>query len=408
MPILNKDTLYYLGTPGSGEPFKEVRNDPFVWQSYEDSNDLVYAFEFGNGAAFSTFPLDTLLTIEQIDQIRNSEAKLVLLNSHEAFHYLVKDIYNDIVFKYNIPPEQITLISESADVAAHINRVSSELNTKPMQSRWVRRFEFDTMVNMIEMVLRQAGDPHATFDLPNERIVNTLEDKEYKKKYLCFNRRWRGHRTVLVALLHATKILEKGHVSLAPADDYRTWQMVTKRNKIYMENNEEAISLLESIEDELLNNFPALYLDTTDLVTNRALLTEDTNYLYNETYFSVVTETFFFNRERPEDYGRFLSEKTFKPVIMRHPFIIVSVPYFLDKFKELGYKSFSPWIDESYDTETDDAKRMMMIVREIERLSNLSEDELKEFLSAIREICEHNYQLLVGKHMTNNFITGIL
>ena len=84
---------------------------------------------------------------------------------------------------------------------------------------------------------------------------------------------------------------------------------------------------------------------------------------------------------------------------MRHPFIIVSTPNFLEKFRELGYKSFSPWINEDYDKENNDATRMMMIVREIERLSNLSPSELEDFLVAMREICEQNYQLFKNKKL---------
>jgi len=42
---------------------------------------------------------------------------------------------------------------------------------------------------------------------------------------------------------------------------------------------------------------------------------------------------------------------------------------------------------------------MMMIVREIERLSNLSPSELEDFLVAMREICEQNYQLFKNKKL---------
>jgi hypothetical protein len=113
-----------------------------------------------------------------------------------------------------------------------------------------------------------------------------------------------------------------------------------------------------------------------------------------------------FMRERPDEYGRFLSEKTFKPVAMKHPFIVASTPHFLDKFREIGYKSFSPWINEDYDLEHDDAVRMMKIVKEIERLVNLSPEELEEFLVAMREICQHNYALLMSK-TNKDFITDL-
>ena len=380
MTILNKDTLYYLGTPWMGEPYKEIRGDMFVWPQYEESNELYYAFEFGNGNVFDIFPLDTLLTKEQLQHIRDGKATLILSNSHEAFHYIVQNFYDSIVLRHNIPPKQILLLSESADISSHIRRVADELGLDTIRSRWMRRFEPDIQHNRKRM-----------------QDTVTLENKKYDKKFLCFNRRWRGHRTVLVALLYALDLIKHGHVSLAKSDDNRNWFSVYGRNRYMMESCPEAMEIFDRIEDDIMTNLPEFYLDKDDLTINRAVLDDTTNYLYNETYFSVVTETFFFGKERPDEYGRFLSEKTFKPVAMKHPFIIASTPHFFVKFKELGYKSFSPWIDESYDDERDDAIRMMMIVKEIERLSNLSETELEEFLVAMREICDHNYKLLMSK-----------
>ena len=405
MTILNKDELYYLGTPWSGEPFKEIRNDLFVWLPYEESEDKFYCYEFGNAEAFSVFPLDTLLTAEQIEQIRVGDAQLVVSNSHEAFHYIVPSLYQFLAINHNIPPEHITLVSESADIASHIKKVSAELNMGEFKSRWVRRFEYDVQIN--RFLMSYDGPPFID-GLPGVKLPEpiTLESKHYDKKFLCFNRRWRGHRTVLVALLHSLDLLKYGLVSLGRCDDNRDWYSVFKRGQYYMETCPEGLALLDSVEEEMITSFPDLYIDSQDLITNKANLEASTNYLYTDTYFSVVTETFFFMKERPDDYGRFLSEKTFKPVAMRHPFIIVSTPHFLEKFKELGYRSFSPWINEDYDKERDDTTRMMMIVREVERLSNLSPHELEEFLVAMREICEHNYQLFKNRQL-HEFYTDL-
>lgn len=380
MTILNKDELYYLGTPFNGESYKQVRYDMFTWPYYEEQSASYYCYEFASGNAFDVFPLDTLLTIEQIEQIRNGTVTLILSNSHEGFHYIVQNLYDSIVIRYNIPPQHIVLISESADIASHITTVANKLGLPELKSRWMRRFEHDVQHNRRPM-----------------KDTVTLESKKYTKKFLSFNRRWRGNRTVLVALLYALDLIKHGHVSLAKADDNRDWYSVFGRNRYLMETSAEATELFNNIESDLLTNLPEFYLDKEDLTINQAVLDDSTNYLYNETYFSVVTETFMFMRERPEEYGRFLSEKTFKPVAMKHPFIIASTPHFLDKFRELGYKSFSPWINEDYDCEHDDALRMMKIVKEIERLVNLNETELEEFLIAMREVCEYNYNLFMHK-----------
>ena len=45
----------------------------------------------------------------------------------------------------------------------------------------------------------------------------------------------------------------------------------------------------------------------------------------------------------------FISEKTWKPIMVGHPFIMVGNKNNLKFLKDLGYKTFDKWIDESYD-----------------------------------------------------------
>jgi hypothetical protein len=70
---------------------------------------------------------------------------------------------------------------------------------------------------------------------------------------------------------------------------------------------------------------------------------------------------------------------------------MISVPYFLEMLIDLGFKTFHPYIDESYDTELNDAKRMMMITDQIERFTKYTDTELREFLDNTKHICRHNF-----------------
>ena len=125
-----------------------------------------------------------------------------------------------------------------------------------------------------------------------------------------------------------------------------------------------------------------------------------TDYLYNDTYFSVVTETNYYS-DPSHNGGRYLTEKTFKAIACEHPFILVACPNILSALHELGYKTFSPYIDESYDQEYNDGKRLLKIIAEINRLCNLSSEELSEFLDKCKEITNHNLNVLKNK---DNFI----
>jgi hypothetical protein len=106
--------------------------------------------------------------------------------------------------------------------------------------------------------------------------------------------------------------------------------------------------------------------------------------LYQETFLSVVSETYY------DVENIFMTEKIMKPLYNLHPFIVTTSPFFLKKLKELGFKTFSPFIDESYDNETDHTKRMELIFDELDRFRNKSLDELKSWWKDILPILEHN------------------
>ena len=75
-------------------------------------------------------------------------------------------------------------------------------------------------------------------------------------------------------------------------------------------------------------------------------------------------------------------------------------PHSLKKLKEFGYKTFHPFIDESYDNEEDDLKRMQMIFDELDKFRARPIQELKDWWKEILPILEHNQKvfLKLGKN----------
>jgi hypothetical protein len=66
----------------------------------------------------------------------------------------------------------------------------------------------------------------------------------------------------------------------------------------------------------------------------------------------------------------------------------------LAELKRLGFKTFEPFIDESYDLEIDPKVRILKIEKEIEKLKNKSIEEIHEWYYSIKDILLHNQ-----KHM---------
>lgn len=326
-------------------------------------------------ADYSLYDVHQCLTDDELKQIRLGNTILVLSNTHEAFHNIVDPIYVEVVIKLSIPPSHIILMSESAIIDQEVTRVAAKYSLGKIKVEWSRVFERSTSIYEVE------------------GKYPTLVHKPYEKKFLNFNRRWRLHRPVFVGLLKVHGLLDSGYVSFADADDGRNWDNLW----------EEVVKVEPSLiphKDEIIT-MPWLYLDTTDLTVNHAIMTSSTEEYYANTYFSIVSETNFYLLE-DHPYlecapGLFASEKTFKPIKMQHPFILLNRPHSLDMMHRIGYETFDGIIDESYDKEEDDQKRMMMVLEETKRLSSLNTEELSDFLTKAKVICEHNRRILNSK-----------
>jgi hypothetical protein len=104
---------------------------------------------------------------------------------------------------------------------------------------------------------------------------------------------------------------------------------------------------------------------------------------FQETFLSIVTEAAIFE-------SVFLTEKTSAPLWNLHPFIMIGAPFTLKKLHELKFKTFHPFIDESYDNEPDNTKRINMIFDELDKFKEKSIEELREWWKDIIPILEYN------------------
>jgi hypothetical protein len=335
-------------------------------------------FEFELGSAFEQFSITTLVPADILEKIKSdNNTFLVASNAYESFHDIVLPLYESLVIKHNIPPHKILLLSESADLHTVVRSVAQQLNLECVRVEWTLGFE-----RMVKKYKKEQPT----------QLLKTLTYKQYPKKYLNFNRRWRLHRPTLVALLAVNNLLDCGHVSLGVGDDFETWEDCFVSIKL-LHPELEIKTMLDEFERRI-TSLPPMYLDTTDLVTNQAHITHNTDQYYENSYFSIVSETNFYTNTSS---ARFFSEKTFKPFASLHPFILVAVPNSLPLLHQLGYKSFHPLIDESYDTELNDSVRLVKILKEIERLCNLSNEELVHFLNNAKPIVMHNFATLMTR-----------
>ena len=111
--------------------------------------------------------------------------------------------------------------------------------------------------------------------------------------------------------------------------------------------------------------------------------------LYDESAVSVICET----SERWSGYTpEFITEKTYRTMANRHPFVVQGSPGILKHLKNQGYKTFDKIIHESYDDSIEEN------IKIIEQVVDTGIDLCKKIVdnsNLIQEIVDHNYNKLV-------------
>jgi len=108
---------------------------------------------------------------------------------------------------------------------------------------------------------------------------------------------------------------------------------------------------------------------------------------YQQFFVEIVSETFF------NGNTFFITEKIFRPILLKTPFIVQGPVDYLKNLRKLGFKTFHDFWDEGYDA--DPAQHSIKeITKVIDVISQEPTDELNWMLYNMKDILEHNYNTL--------------
>ena len=181
-----------------------------------------------------------------------------------------------------------------------------------------------------------------------------------------------------------------------------------------------------------LEDMDLVELDTQNLESKNTFGTTWDNWdYYQESFITVVSETIFepwkkWNYPETADeikgpytddlmqtiknnthlyHNIFFSEKILKPIMNLHPFIVFSVPGFLGQLEQLGFKTFDDkkgeiyphfHINEDYDHEKDEAKRLKLLFKELDKIRNTPIEVLKDWYRSFIPVLKHNQELFLS------------
>jgi hypothetical protein len=280
--------------------------------------------------------------------------------------------------------------------------ITSTLNISELHDEYLQQFP---QTDKIKICLFNWAIPFKNFELKtvlydkikNEKykkssiVVESDLNKPKTKKFLCLNRRLRFHRILLLSLLENENLLENSFTSydmnlnlfpffIDKLDDHHF-----KRQRIFY--NEEYKQKAKDGYKKLLNNQKRIVdYDNIESLEGYGWESKD---IYTNSYFSIVTETEF------QDNTRFISEKTIKPIMQYHPFVLVGSPYTLKELKTYGFKTFNDFWDESYDEMESPNDRMIALFNLCKNLINKSKNEWNDMYNEMLPILKHNRNLLL-------------
>lgn len=216
------------------------------------------------------------------------------------------------------------------------------------------------------------------------QYLQNICEHHISKVFICLNHLLkdnRSYRLYLLSMLEQNQLVQHGLVS-SPllSNDLIKSEVFNPESKLSKNAKQHIIKHLHNKNASIIDH------------TNYNAASADIPNFFYKALWNIVTETNFY------DDKLHLTEKIFKPIAIKRPFILVSSPGNLAYLKSYGFMSFDQWIDESYDSEPDPEIRLQMIVKEITKLCQLTKHELDTMHQEMQEVLEYNHN-----HFYNNF-----
>jgi hypothetical protein len=199
---------------------------------------------------------------------------------------------------------------------------------------------------------------------------NKTTKKEFH--FLSFNRVTKPHRLVMFAELSSNeKLIGKSIKSLGASQNKFHHEFFNILNatlgEYYVHSKKRLLDFYNTYDSS-----KHYVYDENDLENNKAA--NLSKGAHSTTFVNVVTESLI------DEGSIFYSENSIK------------------KLKELGFKTFDKWWDESYDNETNYTKRMDMITSVMEEIASWDMDKCYQVTQEMEEVLIHNFNNMISNH----------
>ena len=227
---------------------------------------------------------------------------------------------------------------------------------------------------------------------------NKLIVKKYNYDFISFNRiinSDRSYRIYFISKLKELELLDRGRVSFNVTnnlfDDWRD-EVADPNTKLSLHAQQHAEQHLTNINKLVIDSPQLPGSASADIPRTIDCYIDPTNYVpIIDSFWHIVTETVFY-------YDKLhLTEKIFKPIVSKQPFMLLAAPGNLAYLKSYGFKTFDSVIDESYDDIVDNDLRTEAVVDQLHWYCNLTPDEKTDIIQQLAPIIDYNFHHFYGE-----------
>jgi len=313
----------------------------------------------------TSFRKQTDISAYYLALLKNNEIDIVIDHSVEGWYYINWQLVYDV---FQIVPSQLTW-------------VTSNLNVTQMNQGWEHTILYKNYweYSLRDSLALEEIDQREKYKIQLSKLINKTNRVYDATLYAS---RPRVTRAAALILLHHNKIIDRmiwswggntfgalhkykgtmdGYFEFGTYDRSSAW--LTKQGIVIPDENENFLTL-----NSLQINW---------------------NQVYNTRY-QIIQETMV--EEFAVSPSLFLSEKSYKPFACGQPALWWAEAGNVDALRQAGYDVYDKWFDHSYDTIENSTDRIVAIVKEAKRLSEINEVEWENMLIEMLPTIKRNYE----------------
>ena len=321
-----------------------------------------------------------------VDYIEKGKAKIIIYQDSEGFLYKDSDIiwFNKFANKHNLNKNNFFVESANQNFKNICEQYekntsaenkfgtlpSTDFEDRPWFSRQPKNYPHELAYH------------YKTFFEYLDRKINY----QHTKKMMALARRYSGERAAIFHKVQTTPLLKDNTFS-SLHNPYKSSKdhCIQLVKHLQLKNQDKVINWLD-------NNFDFVNGHSCDFTDQHINWASEINpNIHYDSLVNVTIET----HQRPSK-EIFLSEKTYRPFYTAQPFIIFGNPGTLRVLKEMGYKTFDKFWDESYDDDLPIDERLEKLYSTMTYIAETPMEKLNRLMEDFEPILRHNFNVMIS------------